>query len=118
MLSEEIAHQQNLLDFYQEQSEEQMKNRQHTLELKIADLEQQVSEWEPKAVEVSRKLSDYEALKETHQRLQNMYDQMQGNLQTLDVNKGIGQESVTVLEPAAPAQPVPLEKRKHLVMAG
>jgi succinoglycan biosynthesis transport protein ExoP len=117
-LSEEMAHEQNLLDFYQEQSEEQMKNRQHTLQLKIADLEQQISEWEPKAVEVSRKLSDYEALKETHQRLQNMYDQMQANLQTLDVNKGIGQESVTVLEPAAPAEPVPLEKRKRLVMAG
>ena len=117
-LSEETAHEQNLLDFYQEQSEEQMKNRQHTLQLKISDLEQQVSEWEPKAVEVSRQLSDYEALKETHQRLQNMYDQMQANVQTLDVNKGIGQESVTVLEPAAPAEPVPLEKRKRLVMAG
>jgi len=117
-LDEEIAHQQNLLDFYQEQSEEQLKNRQHTLELKVADLEQQVSEWEPKAVEVSRKLTDYEALKENHQRLQNMYDQMQANLQTLDVNKGIGQESVTVLESAAAAEPVPLETRKHLLMAG
>jgi len=117
-LDKEIAHQQNLMEFYQEQSGESLKNRQHTLELKIADLQRQVSEWEPKAVDVSKKLSDYEALKENHQRLQNIYDQMQANLQTLDVNKGIGQESVTVLEPAGVADPVPLQTRKHLIMAG
>jgi capsular exopolysaccharide synthesis family protein len=117
-LDEQIAHQQNLLEIYQKQSEEQMKNRQHTLELNIAGLEQQISEWEPKAVDVSKKLSDYEALKENHQRLQTMYDQMQANLQTLELNKGIGQESVTVLEPASAAEPVPLDERKHLIMAG
>jgi len=117
-LNEEIAHQQNLLEFYEEQSEEQMRNRQHTLELKIADLQEQVGEWEPKAVDVSKKLSDYEALKENYQRLQAMYDQMQANLQTLDVNKGIGQDSVTILELAGAAEPVPPETPKHLVMAG
>jgi polysaccharide biosynthesis transport protein len=117
-LNEQITQQEKLMEVYKEQSEEQLENRRHTLEVQIQYLEGQVKEWEPKALDVSKKLSDYEALKEKNQRLQTMYDQMQANLQTLDVNKGIGQESVTILEPAAPAVPVPPETRKHLIMAG
>jgi capsular exopolysaccharide synthesis family protein len=116
-LNKEIAHQEKQLELYRDQSQEQMKNRQHTLELEIVDLQSQVTEWESKALDVSKKLSDFETLKENHQRMQTMYDQMQANLQTLDVNKGIGQESVTILEPAAPAEAVPLETQKHLLMA-
>jgi capsular exopolysaccharide synthesis family protein len=117
-LDKEIAHQERLLELYKEQSQEQLQNRQHALELEIQYLEGQVKEWEAKALDVSKKLADYEALKENQQRKQLMYDQMQANLQTLDVNKGIGQESVTILESAGPASPVPPEKQKHLVMAG
>jgi polysaccharide biosynthesis transport protein len=117
-LNEQIIQQEKLMEVYKEQSEEQLKNRQHTLEVQIQYLVEQVKEWEPNALDVSKKLSDYEALKENHQRKQIMYDQMQANLQTLDVNKGIGQESVTILEPAATAVPVPPETRKHLIMAG
>lgn len=117
-LNQEITRQEKLLEIYKEQSQEQMENRQHTLELQIQDLENQVKEWELKALDVSKKLSDYEALKENHARLQTVYDQMQANLQTLDVNKGIGQESVTILEPATPGEPVPPDTKKHLIMAG
>ena len=117
-LNKEITHQERQLELYKEQSQEQLENRQHALELETQYLEGQVKEWEAKALDVSKKLSDYEALKESHLRKQVMYDQMQANLQTLDVNKGIGQESVTILESAGPATPVPPEKQKHLIMAG
>jgi polysaccharide biosynthesis transport protein len=117
-LNKKIDQQEKLLELFKVQSEEQLTNRQHTLELQIQDLENQVKAKELEALDVSKKLSDYEALKETHQRLQIMYDQMQANLQTLDVNKGIGQESVTILEPAAPAKSVPPAAQKHLIMAG
>jgi capsular exopolysaccharide synthesis family protein len=117
-LNQEIARQQKLLEIYKQQSQEQLLNRQHTLELQIQDLNDQVKEWELKALEVSKKLSDFETLKENHQRLQTMYDQMQANKQTVEVNKVIGQESVTVLEPAGPAEPVLPDTIKQMVMAG
>jgi polysaccharide biosynthesis transport protein len=117
-LNKKIDQQERLLELYKVQSEEQLKGRQHTLEYQIQDLEDEVKTKGLEALDVSKKLSDYEALKETHQRLQIMYDQMQANLQTLDVNKGLGQESVTILEPAALATPVQPETRKHLIMAG
>ena len=117
-LNKEITRQEILLEIYKLHSEEQLKNRQHTLEVQIQVLEDEVKVKELEALDVSKKLSDYEALKENHQRKQTLYDQMQANLQTIDMNKGIGQESVTILEPATPAMPVPPDTRKHLVMAG
>jgi succinoglycan biosynthesis transport protein ExoP len=117
-LNKEIARQEKLLEIYREQSQEQLQNRQHTLELQVQELEGQVKAKELEALDVSKKLSDYEALKENHERLKTQYDQMQASLQMLDINKGIGQESVTLLEPASPAAPVDPQKLKHLLMAG
>ena len=117
-LNKQVAQLEMKLEIDKQQSQEQLGNRQFTLEKQIASLTNQIADWEQKALDVSKKLSDFEALKENHQRLQTMYDQMQANLQTLDVNKGIGQESVSILEPASPAVPVPPETQKHLLMAG
>jgi succinoglycan biosynthesis transport protein ExoP len=116
-LNDEIARQQSLLETYKDQSEEQLRNRQHTMQVQIDELGNQVKEWQAKALEVSRKLSDYDTLRENHQRLQALYDSMEANLQTLDLNKGMGQESVTILEPACVPVPVPPQTRKHLIMS-
>lgn len=116
-MSSEIIHQENQLAIYRQQSEEQLKNRQRTLELETEDLENQTKEWESKAMDVSKKLAGFESLKENVKRLQSANDEMQASLQTLDANKGIGQESVTILEPATPMGMVSLEKQKHLLMS-
>jgi capsular exopolysaccharide synthesis family protein len=117
-INNEIANQEKLLQIFQGQSQEQLKNRQHTLELQIKDLESQVAEWELKALEASKKLAEFEVLKENHQRLQTIYDQLLATLQTLGVDKGAGQEGVTILEPATPALLLPGKELNHLIMAG
>lgn len=117
-VDEDIALQEINLQVYREQSEEQMTNREHIVELHVQELESQVKVCESNALDVSKKISDFDALRDKQKRLQGLYDQMQGNVQTLDVNKGVGQDSVTVLEPASPAYLVPPDTRKHLMMAG
>jgi polysaccharide biosynthesis transport protein len=117
-LDHQIVDQESLLQTYKAQSLERMRNRQHILEAEIKSLEGQVHEWETNALDASKKLSAFEALKENERRVQTRYDQMQANLQRLEVDKGIGQESVTLLEPATPAVPVLPQAIKHLVMAG
>jgi capsular exopolysaccharide synthesis family protein len=117
-VNQQIAHQEQLLEIYKEESREQLKNRQHILEAQIQNLEGLVKEWELNALDASKKLSAFDALKENEKRVQSRYDQMQANLQRLEVDKGIGQESVTLLEPATPALPVLPETIKHLIMAG
>jgi len=118
-INEEIASQEKLLDIYKGQSQEQLQNRRHSLELEIGHLEDQIVEWNAKAMDTSKKLSDYQVLKENDKRLQSLYDQLQATLQTLDTDKGIiNQESVSIFEPATPAVPAPLNAVKHLSMAG
>jgi succinoglycan biosynthesis transport protein ExoP len=117
-LDEEIAQQERLLKIFQEQSKEQLENHQHVVEAEIAGLEAQIKEWELKAVEESKKLSAYQALKEDVNRLQTISDQLQGTLQTLDVDKGVGQETVAVFEAATPGNPVPGKKPLHMAEAG
>jgi len=106
------------LQIARQQSQDQMANRELTLERQIEGLTNLVAQYEQQALDVSKKLSNFESLKENQKRLQTMYDQMQANLHTLDVNKSIGQESVSILQPATPSQPVPPENQKHMVMAG
>ena len=118
VLNKDIPNLEMQLEIDKQQSEQQLANRQHTLELQINNLTNQIAEWEQKALLVSKKLSEYEVLKENEKRLQTMFDQVQANLQTLDMNKGIGQESVSILEPASPSIPVPPDVQKHMVMAG
>jgi capsular exopolysaccharide synthesis family protein len=117
-INDEINSQEKLLQIFQGQSQEQLKNRQHTLDLEIKDLQNQITEWQSRALDASKKLSEFEVLKENRQRLQTMYDQLLATLQTLGVDKGAGQEGVTILESATPAVRLPDKALNHLIMAG
>jgi len=86
------------------------------LEQKIQHDEGQVKEWEAKAVDENKKMAAFELLKENQKRLQTRYDQMEGELQRLVEEKGIGQETVTILDAATPAVVVPPDKIKRTVM--
>jgi capsular exopolysaccharide synthesis family protein len=114
----EIAHTQVELDSYKQQSEEQMTNRIHTLEVKIQDMENQVRDAASNATVVEKILAEYKTLQENHERLQSIYDQLKASLQKLEMTAGLSQESITIYEPACAAYPIPPSKMKHLVMAG
>ncbi|MGD0812859.1 MAG: polysaccharide biosynthesis tyrosine autokinase [Verrucomicrobiota bacterium] len=116
-LNAEIARKEFELESYREQSTEQLQNRQHVLEVQILVLEDEVKAKEKEALEASTKLATFNALQESQARLQARHDHMEGNLQTLDIDKGIGQQSVTILEDATPAAHLPPEKMKHMIMA-
>jgi capsular exopolysaccharide synthesis family protein len=118
-LDDEIANQEKLLEVFKGQSQEQLQNLRHSLELEINDLGNQIAEWNGKAMDTSKKLADYAVLKENERRLQNLYDQLQATLQTLETEKGIiSQESVSIFEPATAATSAPPATTKHLSMAG
>lgn len=114
----EISYTKVMLDTYKKQSEEQMKNRLHSLEVSVQDMEDQVKIAESNAINVSKRLADYKTLEQNHQRLQANYDQLQASLQQLEMSKNLSQESVTIYEPACVSFPIPPSKTKHLIMAG
>ena len=63
-------------------------------------------------------MSDYTAIKEKIQRLQTMYDNLLTSDRTVDVEKQINPESVTILQPATAAAPVPRDLPRQLSLAG
>ncbi|MDB6112852.1 MAG: Tyrosine-protein kinase YwqD [Pedosphaera sp.] len=117
-LNEDIDHKDKLLDIFRTQTQDQLKNREHSLELQIQNLEGELKVWEVKTLEISKKMSDYREIKEKNQRLQAMYDTLLTSENSVDVQKDISPESVTILEPAFPALAVPPEAFKHLSIAG
>ncbi|MGD1088652.1 MAG: polysaccharide biosynthesis tyrosine autokinase [Verrucomicrobiota bacterium] len=102
-LNENIAQEERLLEFYRKQSAEQLESSKRSLALQIQNREQNVTEWTERVLEINRKTAEYEKLKANSQRIQALYDHLLGTMQTLDINKEISPESVTILENALPA---------------
>jgi succinoglycan biosynthesis transport protein ExoP len=108
-LSEEISRRERLLEIYRQQSAEQLESRKNALALQLQNLEQDLRQWNAKALDQQRKAAEYQKIKANSQRVQALYDRLLATMQTLDVNKEISPESVTIMEPASP--PIPDKPR-------
>ena len=106
-----------VLDIYREQSVEQLEARKSALALQITNLESQIKERGKENLELSIKAAQYERLKARGDRVQALYDQLLAELQTLDVNKEISPESVTIYQAASDASPDPTLFKKGMIMA-
>ncbi len=102
-LSEDIARRERLLDIFRQQSADQLDSRKNSLALQIQNLERDVKEWEAKTLDINRKSAEYQKLKSSSQRIQALYDRLLATMQSLDVNKEINPESVTIMEKASTA---------------
>ena len=101
-LTAEIGRCERLLAILRQDSADRLESRKSSLAKLIEGLEQNVQEWNVKALEISRKSAEYQRLRANEQRVQALYDRLLSTLQTLDTNKEISPESVTLLEPASP----------------
>jgi len=104
-LDQEIAKLSRVLEIYKAQSVEQLDAKKSALALQITNLEAQTRLRGKENLEISRKAAQYERLKAKAARVQSLYDQLLATLQTLDVNKEISPESVTIYQPATDGLP-------------
>lgn len=104
-LQEEISRRERMLRIFQEQAAQQLATRKELLGLQILNLEKEVSAWDTRALEISWKSAEFQRLKSNAQRTQAHYDRLLSTMQTLDVNRQISPESVTVMEKASPPSP-------------
>jgi len=117
-LDGEITRREKLLEIFRQQNLEQLENRRNSINLQIQNLERESKEWEAKSLDVSKKMAEYERIRANKQREQNLYDRLLATMQTLDVDKGISQESVTVLERASAPREARASAAKTLIIAG
>jgi polysaccharide biosynthesis transport protein len=100
-LDESIAEQQEIVEVFKRQSLAQMAHRREALALQIGILETSVAEWEQKALEASRKMADYDRIRQDVQRTQSLYEKLLGVIQQVDVNHTLDQETVLVMDAAS-----------------
>jgi Mrp family chromosome partitioning ATPase/uncharacterized protein involved in exopolysaccharide biosynthesis len=113
-LDESIAEQQKIVEVFKRQSLAQMGNRREALGLQITNLEESAGEWEQKALDASRKMADYDRLRQDVQRSQALYEKLLGVIQQVDVNRTLDQENVCVMDAASKPKPV----RRTLIFLG
>jgi capsular exopolysaccharide synthesis family protein len=102
-MNEEIVRREQLLKIFRLQSAEQLESKKASLALEIQNLEKDVKQWDAKTLEIQAKVAEYQRLKGNSQRIQALYDRLLATMQTLDVNKEISPESVTILDQASQA---------------
>ena len=107
-----------VLDIYRQQSIDQLDARKTALALQITNLESQIQERGKQNVGLSLKAGQYQRLRARADRVQGLYDQLLATLQTLDVNKEISPESVTIYQPAIDAYIDKTVFQKGMLLAG
>ena len=118
-LNEEIKTQEHLAQVSRDEAVKQMNHRRQAIELEIKGLEAASVEWEAKAVEASRKMADYDRIRQDVQRLQTAYDKLLALIQSVDLGRRVEQESIGILEPASVATPVDnLKRNLAIAVAG
>ncbi|MEW6301907.1 MAG: polysaccharide biosynthesis tyrosine autokinase [Verrucomicrobiota bacterium] len=114
-LNEEIAAQEKLGQISRDEAVKQMTHRRQAIKLEIQNLEKTLEEWDGRAFEASRKMADYERLRQGMNRLQAGYDKLLELVQTVDLSKAVEQENVGILDPASAAAPINRMKRNLAV---
>ncbi len=115
-LSEEITRRERLLNFYQSESAAELENRKKVLALEITNGETAVAQQEAVVMEINQKTAEFHRLQANSDRIQVLYDKLLATMQTLDVNKEVSPESVTILENASdPEHLMPKTTEKVLV---
>lgn len=117
-LNSDIERDERELDIFREQSIEQLAARTNALALEIKNLEAQTQTRGRENLDISRKADEYQNLQAKKQRVQNLYDSLLATLQTLDVNKEISPETVTIYQNASDASPATTVPTRGLMMAG
>ena len=117
-MSEEIARRGQVLKIFRLQSVEALEGKKASLALEIQNVEREVKEWENKMLGIQAKAADYQRLKGNSQRIQALYDRLLATMQTLDINKEVSQEGVTVMEPASRAYRDQSQLSKKMTLGG
>ena len=116
-MQEELARRERLLEFYRQQSKEDVEDRKVALAKQIEQIQLEVNEWDKRVLQLSRQRAEYNKQQLNSQRIQALYDRLLATMQTLDVNKEINPESVQIMEKASLALPDVPELSERLPMA-
>jgi len=100
-LDEEIARAKSLIDGLRQQTAEQIKSRRAAIAIQIEHLEADITTWETKALELSRRIADYTRIQGEVDRFKQERDRLFTSFRNVDVTKTVSQDMVSILERAS-----------------
>ncbi len=109
-LDEQIAKNEAMLKTYKDLSQEQLKSRRDSIKVQIDSLEANIKIWEGKALDLARRVADFDQLRSKIERTKVQYERLSGQLRQMDVYKNLDQDTVMILEHASK----PEQKRTEL----
>lgn len=117
-LQQRIGLQERLMEIYQAQTAEQFASQMESLRVQIQNTESAIKEWEVKALDLSRRLGEFERLKSEVERRKGLYSRLLASVQSVDVNRNIDQDTVTVMEYGSQPSVVRSDLGRALLMGG
>lgn len=104
-LNEEIERGARLLQVFREQTSDQLASARQALKLKIEALEASIRDWEAKLAEANNRLVEYDRLQQNVDRMRSLGDRLLPLVQSVNINRSVDQDTISVLEPASEAKP-------------
>ena len=115
---EQIAKGEAVLITYKQLSTEALQSRRTSIKVQIENLEKTIKIWEGKALDLARRIADWDKIRSKIDRTKAQYDRLNGNLRSMDVYKNLDQDTVAILGHATPAKKIQLELNKLLLIGG
>ena len=117
-LDQRIGLQERLMEIFQGQTSEQFNSQMDSLRVQIQNNEKGIKEWEVKALDLSRRLGEFERLKSEVERRKGLYERLLASVQSVDVNRNIDQDTINVMEYGAQPSVVRPDLGRALLMGG
>ncbi len=117
-LEEQIAKNEAMLKTYKDLSQEQIKSRRDSIKVQIDSLEANIKIWEVKALDLARRVADFDQLRSKTERTKVQYDRLSSQLRQMEVYKTFDQDTVTIFEHANKPQQKQMELNKLLAIGG
>jgi polysaccharide biosynthesis transport protein len=103
-LDADIERAEKLMEIYARQSREQLLASRQSLQLRIDNVQKSIAEWQTNVISANTLLADAERLKINIQRDQTIYDRLNVLMQNVGISRNIDQETLAILEQAAPSK--------------
>jgi len=104
-----------LVDLYKNQSLTSLETRKQALQISMKNLEAEKVNWEAATLEASRKMAEFEHMRQEADRLKVQYERNVNILSTVDMSKNLDQENLGIMEAASPAKSVAGSVKKILL---
>ncbi len=113
-----IEQQERLISLFREQSVAALATRRESIRLQIENLQTSIKDWEGRALDTTRRISEYNRLKARVERAKSLSDRLLLSIQSVDVNKSLTPDVVSIMEHASASVPTKQGTVRNLVIGG